>query len=206
LNNLLAVLPLAVVMSAGPQIVTAILLATSMNAKRNSMAFVLGVTAATTTGVTIAYLLLSGAAPDSDSGNTWLDYTVVALLTFLIFRVFQHRTNTEPPAWMSKLQEATPKLSLRMGFLLYVVMPTDIICMITVGGFLSTNDEPWWNSLGFISLTALIAGLPLLTLLLMGDRADVILPKMRDWMTHNSWIVSEAVIVFFLLVALNGMR
>jgi hypothetical protein len=44
------VLPMAVVMSAGPQIVTATFLATSQGSKRNSLAFLAGVAAATTIG------------------------------------------------------------------------------------------------------------------------------------------------------------
>ncbi len=42
MDNLLKVLPLAVVMIAGPQIITAIMLATSEKALRNSYAYVGG--------------------------------------------------------------------------------------------------------------------------------------------------------------------
>jgi hypothetical protein len=55
-ENLLRVLPMAVVMVAGPQIVSAILLATSAQALRDSVAFLAGATLATTIGVTAAYL------------------------------------------------------------------------------------------------------------------------------------------------------
>ncbi|MEU1752164.1 hypothetical protein ABZ436_05835 [Micromonospora matsumotoense] len=37
-----------------------------------------------------------------------------------------------------------------------------------------------------------------LTMLLLGDRADRVLPRMRDWADRHSWIISEAVVVFFL--------
>jgi hypothetical protein len=47
---------MAVVMSAGPQIVTATFLATSQGAKRNSLAFLGGVAVATTIGVTVSDL------------------------------------------------------------------------------------------------------------------------------------------------------
>ena len=47
------VLPMAVVMSAGPQIVTATFFATSADAKRNSLAFLGGVAVATTIAVTV---------------------------------------------------------------------------------------------------------------------------------------------------------
>jgi high-affinity Fe2+/Pb2+ permease len=68
MQGLLTVLPMAVVMSAGPQIVTATFLATSRNPRRNSTAFLAGVALATTIGVTVFYLLGSGAGGKED---TW---------------------------------------------------------------------------------------------------------------------------------------
>jgi hypothetical protein len=46
------------------------------------------------------------------------------------------------------------------------------------------------------------AGLPFIVLLAMGKRAESALPRIRDWMNANSWIVSEAVLLFFLVMAL----
>jgi hypothetical protein len=85
-------------------------------------------------------------------------------------------------------------------------MPTDIITMFTVGGHLGRYGNPWWHTLLFVGLTLLLAGAPLLILLLLGKRADVLLPKMRDWMQANSWIVSEAVIVLFLVITISGLN
>jgi hypothetical protein len=40
-------------------------------------------------------------------------------------------------------------------------------------------------------------------LLAMGRRAETTLPKVRNWMNTNSWVVSEIVIVFFLVLELK---
>ena len=48
----------------------------------------------------------------------------------------------------------------------------------------------------------LIAGLPFIVLLIMGRRAEPALPNVREWMNANSWIVNEAVLLFFLVMAL----
>jgi hypothetical protein len=77
--------------------------------------------------------------------------------------------------------------------------------MFAVGGYLGRYGNPWWHTLLFVGLTLLLAGAPLLILLLLGTRADVLLPKMRDWMPANSWIVSEAVIVLFLVITISGL-
>ena len=206
MKDLLTVLPLAIVMSAGPQIVTAVFLATSRNARRNSLAFLASVAAATTIGVTIFYLIgnrVSGNTSE-DSGKNWLDYVIIALLVFLAVRVFMRRKTTEPPKWMGKLETADPRFSAKIGLLLYSAMPTDIISMATVGFFLARQGASWTESLPFIVLTVLIAGLPFIVLLLLGKRAEALLPKARTWMSENSWIVSEAVILFFLAMELFG--
>jgi hypothetical protein len=72
------------------------------------------------------------------------------------------------------------------------------------GRRLASQDAPWWHSLGFVGLTVLIAGLPLTAVLVLGRRAESLLPQVRTWMSENSWIVNEAVIVFFLALALFG--
>jgi len=53
--DVLAILPLAIVMVAGPQIVSAIVLATSQDARRNSFAFLADVALAITIKTIIAY-------------------------------------------------------------------------------------------------------------------------------------------------------
>ena len=37
----------------------------------------------------------------------------------------------------------------------------------------------------------------------LGQRAETLLPKIRDWMDNNSWIVSEIVLVFFIFIVLG---
>jgi hypothetical protein len=193
---------MAVVMSAGPQIVTATFFATSQGAKRNSLAFLSGVATATTIGVTVFFLLGSGTAGKQDGGKDWLDWVIIGLLVFLVIWVFAKRNETEPPKWMSRLQGANARFAVTIGFLLYLLMPTDLVAMATVGAYIARQGEPWWHSLGFVVLTVLIAGLPFIALLAAGKRAETVLPGIREWMNANSWIVNEAVLLFFLAMAL----
>ena len=39
--------------------------------------------------------------------------------------------------------------------------------------------------------------------LVLGERAQTVLPKIRDWMNKNSWIVSEIVLVLFIVIVLG---
>jgi Sap, sulfolipid-1-addressing protein len=203
-----AVLPLAFVMIAGPQIISAFFFATSEDWRRSSAAYVVGAALSVTAVATAAYLIAKGTeiggGEDSDSGNDALDYAIVGLLVFAMAYVYRGRNQSEPPKWMGKLQAATPKTSFVLGFLLLGLFPSDLITSVTVGSHLANDGDPWWQILPFVFLTALLLALPALLVAMLGHRAREFLPKVRDWMNMNSWIVSEAVIVLFIAIVLSG--
>ena len=204
--HFLTILPMAVVMVAGPQIVSAVFLAISDQARRSSIAYLLGVALAVTIGVTLVYTVASllgvSAPPSGESGKSLVDYVIIALFLLLAVRVYLRRNESEPPKWMGKLATATPRFAFKLGFLLFLLMPTDVITMVVVGLYLARHDDPLFYAVPFILLTLLIVSIPLLVLLLLGHRAETTLPKVRAWMTANSWIVSEIVIAFFLILFL----
>src|SRR5262245_6661865 len=172
--------------------------------RRNSLAFLAGVAIATTIGVTIFYLF-GGIGGHKSGGKDWLDWVIIGVLVALALLVFLKRNEQkDPPKWMGKLEHAEPGFAARMGLLLYLLMPTDILTMAAVGATLARDDEPLWHGVGFLVATLLIAGIPLIVLLLLGRRAETLLPEVRRWMTDNSWIVNEAVILFFLALEVFG--
>jgi hypothetical protein len=195
---------MAFVMIAGPQILSAIFLATSQNWRRNSAAYIAGAAVSITAVVTIAYFVGSGVSDAGASDNT-LYIAVLILLVLAALRTFLKRKEAEPPKWMGRLQTANPKFSFKLGLLLLGVFPTDILTSWAVGTFLASHDDPWWHYLPFVLLTLLFLALPTILLLLFGDRAQAFLPKARDWMNANSWVVSEIVIVLFIAITANSL-
>jgi hypothetical protein len=202
--NIAKILPMAFVMIAGPQILSAIFLATSENWRRNSAAYLAGAALSTTAIATIAYFVGSGVS-DSGASNDTLYIVVLVLLVAAALRTFLKRKEAEPPKWMGKLQTASPRFSFRLGFLLLGVFPTDILTAWAVGTYLAAHDDPWWHYLPFVLLTLLFLALPTILILLFGQRAQAFMPKVRDWMNTNSWVVSEVVIVFFIAIAANSL-
>jgi threonine/homoserine/homoserine lactone efflux protein len=197
-------IPLAFVMIAGPQILSAIFLATSENWRKNSAAFVLGAAISVTIVVTLGFILSTGAS-DQGASNNALDIVIMVLLLAAGLHTYLTRKTSKPPKWMGKLETATPKLSFRLGFLLLGVFPTDILTSIAVGGSLSRNGDPWWHVLLFVLVVMLFVAAPALLLVFLGERGQRLLPKVRDWMNDNSWIVSEIVIGLFVLLTLNSL-
>lgn len=199
------ILPLAFVMVAGPQIISAFFFATSKSWKKVSAAYILGAFLSITAVASIAYFLANGASGDEgDSGLNTIDYIVLALLLFAAIRTFRGRNESEPPKWMGKLQEVTPKATFVLGFLLLGFFPSDLVTSISVGSFLGNHGDAWWEVLPFVGLTLLFLASPALAVAMLGERAQTVLPKIRNWMNTNSWIISEGVIVFFIVIILSG--
>jgi len=196
-------------MVAGPQMISAVFFATSENWKGNSAAYILGAALSITAFVTVAYFVARGAT--SGGGSTRgersdaVNIVVLVLLVFVMVYVFLKRNQAEPPKWMGRLQTATVRFSFILGLLLLGVFPTDFITSVTVGAHVANEGSPWVDALPFVFLTLLFLALPVLLVLVLGNRAQVFLPKIRDWMNTNSWIVSEIVIVFFIVITINSL-
>jgi threonine/homoserine/homoserine lactone efflux protein len=208
--DILTVLPLAIVMIAGPQIITAVFFATSQNWRANTAALLGGVILAVTFFVTVAYIVArlvttgAGSAHEGTAKHV-IDIVILVLLLFLVVYVFLDRKRAEPPKWMGRLETATPRFAFTLGLLLLGIFPTDIVTSTTVGARLARQEAPWWNCLPFILLTVFFMALPALLVLLLGRRAEIFLPKVRDWMNKNSWVVNEIVIVFFIAITIDSL-
>jgi hypothetical protein len=202
--TIVQVLPLAFVMVAGPQILSSIFFATSDSWRRNTTVYVLGAAISISIVVTLAFLLSSGAS-DQGASNDALYYVILALLLFGMFHAFRTRKTAEPPKWMGKLQTANPRFCFALGFLLLGVFPSDLVTSVSVGSFLSARGDPWWHYIPFLALTLLFLALPALLVVILGRRAEEFLPKARDWMNTNSWIVNELVLLLFVAIVIGNI-
>src|SRR5918995_1094509 len=207
----LQVIPLAITMNAGPQILSAIIFVTALKPLKLSASFLTGVVIAVTAGVTITYTLASalgnsislGSSSESGSLGNIIQYLLVGLLVFLAIKSYVRRETTEPPRWLGTLQNAKPKTAFKTGLLLLSVFPSDFVILVTVGMNLAQNNDSLLAAVPFIAATVFIAALPLLSYLLFRRRAQQVMPKVRDWMNANSWLVNIIVYVIFIVLILG---
>jgi Sap, sulfolipid-1-addressing protein len=206
----LAVLPLAITMNAGPQIMSAIIFVTAPKALKLSAYFLAGVVIAVTVGVTITYTVANllgnsvslGDSSDSGSLGNIIQYLFVGLLVFLSIKNFVNRETIEPPRWLGAMQNAKPRTAFMAGLLLLSVFPSDFVVLMTVGINLAQNDASLLSALPFVVATIFIAALPVLSYLLFHRRAVRVMPKVRDWMNANSWLVNIVVYIIFIILIL----
>src|SRR5215217_1083056 len=207
----LQVLPLAITMNAGPQILSAIIFVTALKPLKLSAFFLTGVVIAVTVGVTITYTLATalgnsvslGSSSESGSLGNIIQYLLVGLLVFLAIKSYVRRETTEPPRWLGTLQNAKPTTAFKTGLLLLSVFPSDFVILLTVGTNLAQNNASLLAALPFIVATVLIAALPVLSYLLFRRRAQRAMPKVRDWMNANSWLVNIIVYIIFIVLILS---
>ncbi|MCZ7438880.1 GAP family protein [Micromonospora sp. WMMC241] len=209
--NLLTVLPLTLVMIAGPQLISAVFLAASRDPRRSSVAYLAGAALGTLIPLTVWYAVFrvirhSAGNGTKDSGSRHLiDWIVLVLLLVLMVITFLKRKRNQPPGWMRRLEDPRPAFAFGLGVVLFLAMPSDEVTMASVAGSLAGHDRPWWHLLPFLVLTVLLLALPLLALVLLGARAERLLPKIRDWSNAHSWIISEAVILIFVAIVLSDL-
>ncbi|QXJ22654.1 GAP family protein [Actinomadura graeca] len=206
----LQILPLAITMMAGPQIMSAIILVTTRSPVRVSLAFLLGVAVAATLGVSIArgiFALVGGGSSmgdpsDSGSAGNIVQLVLVVLLLVAALRNYVKRATIEPPHWLGTLMDAGPRKALTTGFLVILLMPSDLVVMLTVGAHLEQHDLGVAAALPFIGLTVLVAALPLLLLLLVHRRAVRAMPAVRTWMNTHAWLINIICCLVFIVLIL----
>jgi hypothetical protein len=203
-----AILPLAITMMAGPQILSAIIFVTGDEPVKVSLAYVAGVGLAAAASVLFWYLLAgalnlspSGGSEQSTAGRI-VSLVLVGLLILASVKAYLGRETAEPPKWLGSLQEAGWQHAFRLGLLLILLMPSDLVIAMTTAAHLQSEGHPYSAALPFIALTALIAALPLSFYLLFRRRATVVMPKVRNWMNDNSALVNIAVYVIFIILIL----
>jgi threonine/homoserine/homoserine lactone efflux protein len=200
----LEILPLAITMMAGPQIMSAIIFVTTSKPVKLSAYFLAAVAIAATLSVTIFYVIANnfslGDPNDSSSTGNIIQYVLVGLLVLLSIRNVRRRETIEPPKWMGTLQNAEPGTAFKTGFLLISLMPSDLLIMMTVATNLAQNNSSFVAALPFLAATVLVAALPVLFYVLFRSRAQEFMPKVRDWMNNTAWAVNIIVYAIFIVL------
>lgn len=202
----LNVLPLAITMMAGPQIMSALVFVTTKRAVAVSSAFVAGVAIAATAGVAITTWIASlvSLGDESHSGSTGkiIQYVLVGLLIAAAIKNWVRRETIEPPKWLGALMTAGPGKAFTTGLLLISLFPSDVIVLLTVGANVAQNNASFLTAWPFIAATVLIAALPLLVYLLFRRRAELAMPRARDWMNSHSWLINIIACLIFVVLIL----
>ena len=202
------VLPLAITMMAGPQILSSIIFVTTKNPIRISLAYLSGILIALIGGVSLWLWIFSNLLTESSvgadtSGDTGLKPTQIALVGLLIYlaiHTYLNRENVQQPKWLTGLNAMKPARAVVLGLMLILLFPSDFVILMTVGATLADANQELSAAVPFIAATFLLAAAPLLFYLIFRRKMETVMPKVRDWMGANSWLVNIFVYVIFIFL------
>jgi threonine/homoserine/homoserine lactone efflux protein len=207
------VVPLGVGIAASPfPIVPAILLLFTARPRPAALAFLTG-WALGILAVTAAAVLLASVIELQEETPTWAAWTKLILglvLVILAYRQWAGRAAAKEPAWMRALDDATPASALRLGVLLSVPNPKVALLAaasgLTIGAAELSTAGAAIALVTFVVVASSTVALPLLSYVVLGDRALAPLSAARDWFRVNQAVVVALVLaVIGVLLVVEGL-
>ncbi len=188
-------------------IITVILMLAAREGRASALAFVAGWMVSLGVLGTIVLLVADGAdARRNDSPADWvvaLQIVLGGLLLVVAVRQWRSRTEaeSEPAAWMQKVDTLTPLRAIGLAVLLASVKPKNLILTVSAAIAIAETGVSGSAQAGalavFVLLGTLGPGIPLAISLFMRERAAVVLGGVRDWMVReNATIIAVLCVVF----------
>jgi hypothetical protein len=210
------ILPYALGIAVSPiPIIAVILLLVSPSARATSIGFMFGWLVGVIAGV-VVFTALSSIIPraDSDSANPIGGVIKVLLglgLLYLALRQWLGRPKEGEPAklpkWMSAIDSMTVGRGFVLGLVLAAVNPKNLL-LAAAGGYAIGSAELTIAQdivviLIFVVIAASTVLIPVIALLIAGDRAKAPLSALRIWLVDNNATIM-AVLLLVIGVALIG--
>ena len=204
------ILPLAITMMAGPQILTSVMFAISKNSLKNSASYTSAIFLAVITGILVSFLiadilpssLLQNESNQQSDAAKYLQLGLLALLAGMTVRTYLNRTTVKLPKWLGTIQSADSKKAFKLGWMLIFLMPADLIIMLSAGLYIKSNDLSLISSVAFALLTALISAFPFFAFKVLGkkmnDSQDI-----NKWLNANAWLVNIFVYMLFAYLIIS---
>jgi hypothetical protein len=154
---------------------------------------------------------------DIDSPNTGIDLLLIALGVLVwVMAVRQwrgrsgHDVDTEPPAWLSTVDDFTMPRAFTMAALL-TLRPKTFVLLVAGSGVIAGSGEVWAVRIGmqgvFVALSSAAVLVPVIAFQVRGARVVPVLVRVRLFLVRH---MSTVMVVMLLLVGLvlveNGIE
>lgn len=199
----IAILPLALTVMMGPQILVGMLLITREDPIKSSLVYVLAIIS-TLILTTFIYYSISkhiGLHEISVSGKPIIKYILITLFIVLIIRAIINRNKTtNPPKWMRGVTTSSLSKVFIIGLSLIAFMPTDIAISFTVGNLLNTESNSFVDAWPFFTAVLFISLLPLIIYFSLGKNGPKHLEKANIWLNTHGYLINVIVLTFFIFL------
>ncbi len=196
-------------------IIAVVLLLAGQNGRAKGISFVVGsvVSTAIVGGALVAVGVGSGTS--SDGGPSGGTSTLKVVLGLLLIGLASKQWRGRPlegeevtmPKWMGALDSFTPLKAFGAGVVLNVLNPKNLLLIVAgaaaVAGAGATDAEEAVAWIVFTVIAAIGVSTPVVIALTMGERADVLLERLKAWMARNNGVI-VGVILLLIGVKLLG--
>jgi threonine/homoserine/homoserine lactone efflux protein len=201
-------LPFAVGIAISPiPIVAIVLMLGTVNAKSDSLSFLVGwIVAMAVAGVIL--LAVVGASGPTDGGapadwNSTLKLVLGVALLGLAVKQWRKRPGPGEeavmPKWMDTIEGFTPLKSAGLGVVVSVVNPKNLILIVGGATAISQTDVSGSDQAITWAIFILIATIgvaaPIVIYFAMGDKAPAILDDLKGWMARNNAAIMAVILV-----------
>ena len=207
------ILPLALVVTISPiNIIAAILLLFSrrplLNASSYFVGFVLGVAAVLAGFVAIAGALNLTAGSDTSRGAAGVMLVLGAALLVAAVRKFRGRPRSgeEPstPKWMDGIAGYSAARSFVVGVAVGAFNPKNLVVGLAAAVAVGSAGLSIAAQIGATTVYVVVAVLgvaaPIVTMVVLGEKAQPVLDKWRLWLDENNAVVMAVLFVIFGVV------
>jgi threonine/homoserine/homoserine lactone efflux protein len=207
-------LPLALIIAASPiLLIPMLVLLLSPDTRAAARAFLLAC-AASIAAVVVTAFALSGLIQREVTTSTWSAWLRIviglALLSLAVRKWRGRSDDSPPPAWMARLNGASPAAGRRFGLVVCLANPKVLAVAATAGVVLAQSDLPPGARLaiGALFVVVTVGGIlaAYLAAVLGGDAAAQRLVSLREWFDRHGTGVAVGVLVLLgLLLIIDGV-
>ncbi|WP_281540574.1 GAP family protein [Maribacter aestuarii] len=198
-----AILPLALSVMLGPQILVGMLLITRKDPIKSSLIYITAIilTLILTTYMYYSIIQRTDLHMASFAGVPMLKYFLIILFIVLIIRSLLKRHQvTAPPKWMQGIATASLGKIFMIGLCLIAFMPTDIAVTFSIGSILNSASSSFLEAWPFFGAVLFISFLPLIIYFSLGSNGSQYLEKVNRWLNTHGYIINIIVFTFFIFL------
>jgi threonine/homoserine/homoserine lactone efflux protein len=209
-------IPLALVVALSPlSIIPAVLVLHSPRPRPTGLAFLAGwlVGLAVVTQIFVEVSNALGGGLDKPPGwASWVRIVVGgALVVFGIYKWLTRGHSDHSPKWLSSFAKITPARAVVTAVVLVVANPKVLFMCAAAGLEIGTEGlgRPGaaLGLLCYVAIAASTVALPVLACAVSGDRLDLPLTRLKDWMeAQHAALVAAILVVLGLLVLYKGLH
>lgn len=197
----------AIAMICGPQLIIATLLSTTK--KRFKFVFVYSLSLILTIIVCLSFLSFT-----IDSFNSfslfkinknityYLKFFILIYLIYKIFHTYINRRDSHPPIWQKKILNPKIKGLVKTGILLIILMPVDIVTMITISNRFSNSAISLLEILIYLFYCIFLIYLPLIIISILNLFSPKFVEKIPKLVETYAWGLNIFIYLFFISVIL----